>query len=86
MLYHPVTTELPLLRTHVAQLVEGLEALSLNYVIIYPNNDSGSEIILDGLTRFSARPSVRPFRRLRYVYFSRCSSARDRRQLECRDS
>ena len=69
VLYHPVTTELPLLRTHVAQLVEGLEAAALNYVIIYPNNDSGSEIILDGLTRFSARPSVRLIPSMRFEYF-----------------
>jgi UDP-N-acetylglucosamine 2-epimerase (hydrolysing) len=69
VMYHPVTTELPLLRKHVDQLVSGLELAALNYVIVYPNNDTGSEIILEGLNRLQGRPSVRLIPSMRFEYF-----------------
>ena len=69
VLYHPVTTELPLLRKHVEEVLQGLQAAALNYVIIYPNNDTGSEMILEGLSRFKNQPSVRLIPSMRFEYF-----------------
>jgi UDP-N-acetylglucosamine 2-epimerase (hydrolysing) len=69
VLYHPVTTELPFLRRHVDEVLTGLESAVLNYVIIYPNNDTGSEIILEGLNRLQGRPFVRFIPSMRFEYF-----------------
>jgi UDP-N-acetylglucosamine 2-epimerase (hydrolysing) len=69
VLYHPVTTELPLLRKHVDELLQGLQSAGFNYVIIYPNNDTGSEIILEGLNRFQSQSSARVIPSMRFEYF-----------------
>jgi UDP-N-acetylglucosamine 2-epimerase (hydrolysing) len=71
VLYHPVTTELPLLGRHVEELVNGLDAAGLNYVVIYPNNDSGSHVILDAWARLGRKPSVRVIPSMRFEYFLR---------------
>lgn len=63
--YHPVTTELPVLREHIRQVISAIRESGLNYVVIYPNSDSGSEIILEemeplkGDVRFRLLPSMR---------------------------
>lgn len=65
LLYHPVTTEFEQLRGNAASVVDGCIDSELNFVVIYPNNDKGSEIILDeykkfhGNTRFRVLPSMR---------------------------
>ncbi|NCI49084.1 UDP-N-acetylglucosamine 2-epimerase (hydrolyzing) [Sediminibacterium roseum] len=65
LLYHPVTTELDDLKRQVKFLVDQLIKSDMNFVVIYPNNDPGSDIILDeykrfaGNKRFSIYPSMR---------------------------
>lgn len=65
LMYHPVTTEYNQTAQHVRQLVEALLADTHNYVVIYPNNDLGSRLILDayrcleGNSRFRLIPSMR---------------------------
>jgi UDP-N-acetylglucosamine 2-epimerase (hydrolysing) len=65
VLFHPVTTELGAGRRAVDELVAALLASGLNYVVIYPNNDSGCEAIferyaaLEGEPRFKLLPSMR---------------------------
>ena len=71
VLYHPVTTELPMLGRHVTEVLEALELAGLNYVIIYPNNDTGSHIILDAWAQLSTKPSVRLIPSMRFEYFLR---------------
>ena len=64
-IFHPVTTELDKLKNKIKIVVDSLKKSKLNYVIIYPNNDPGSDIILDeieklrGLNSFKLLPSVR---------------------------
>ncbi|MDO8492723.1 MAG: UDP-N-acetylglucosamine 2-epimerase, partial [bacterium] len=47
VLYHPVFTEYHLIKEQTKILVDALILSKSNYVVIYPNNDLGSEIILD---------------------------------------
>ncbi len=69
VLYHPVTTELPSMKRNVVELVSGLEMAGLNYIVIYPNNDSGAEIILDGWAQLKGKPFVRLIPSMRFEYF-----------------
>ncbi|MDD5999188.1 MAG: UDP-N-acetylglucosamine 2-epimerase, partial [Lachnospiraceae bacterium] len=46
VLYHPVTTDIASLAAKAHTLVRMLIHSELNYVVIYPNNDLGNEIIL----------------------------------------
>ena len=65
VLFHPVTTEAHAQDRAAAELVSALVESSLDYVVIYPNNDPGSEPILeryaalDGDPRFKLLPSMR---------------------------
>lgn len=63
--YHPVTTNLHNLLGEVKDIIRALEQSNRNYVVIYPNNDPGSDIIIEELeslrknVRFRIFPSVR---------------------------
>lgn len=63
--YHPVTTELDQLKKNINQVVDAVLKSELNYIVIYPNNDKGSEVIfeayekLNGNPRFRILPSIR---------------------------
>jgi len=64
-IYHPVVTELDKLKANIEEAVEGIKLSGKNFIVIYPNNDPGSEIVLSkiqelkGLTNFKLYPSIR---------------------------
>ena len=64
-IYHPVTTELHKLEYDMSIIRHSLIDSNLNYIVIYPNNDPGSNIILNdleslrGLKNFKLLPSIR---------------------------
>lgn len=68
-LYHPVTTELQSQQRSVGDVVRALESSGLNFVVIYPNNDTGSAVILDALARLNANPRFRLLPSLRFESF-----------------
>ncbi|MEW6610793.1 MAG: UDP-N-acetylglucosamine 2-epimerase [Patescibacteria group bacterium] len=47
LIYHPITTELPHLAAQTYMLVDTLLETDIPYIVIYPNNDHGSDIILE---------------------------------------
>jgi len=65
VLFHPVTTEIDQTEKQAEKFVNALIRSGKNYVVIYPNNDLGSEKILnqyqklDGLKNFRIIPSMR---------------------------
>lgn len=69
VMYHPVTTEYASTALHAEHLVEALLADSHNYVVIYPNNDLGSRIILDTYRRIAGNPRFRLIPSMRFEYF-----------------
>jgi UDP-N-acetylglucosamine 2-epimerase (hydrolysing) len=69
LMYHPVTTELARLPAQVDEVIAGVEASALNFVVIFPNNDSGSEIIMRGLQRLRGNPRFRLIPSMRFEYF-----------------
>jgi len=68
-LMHPVTTELPQLRRSIEEVLGAVEDSNVNFVIIYPNNDTGAEVILEGFARFESNPRIRIIPSLRFEYF-----------------
>jgi UDP-N-acetylglucosamine 2-epimerase (hydrolysing) len=69
VLYHPVTTEAGRIAEHSRNLVNALIASGRNYVVIYPNNDAGSEHIFTEYQRLKGLPHFRIFPSLRFEYF-----------------
>jgi UDP-N-acetylglucosamine 2-epimerase (hydrolysing) len=67
--YHPVTTELALLRRHIDKVVSALQASEQNFVVLYPNNDTGSDIILEAFGRIQNNPRFRVIPSMRFEYF-----------------
>jgi UDP-N-acetylglucosamine 2-epimerase (hydrolysing) len=47
LIYHPVTTELETLGNDINEVVSATIESDRNYIVIYPNNDAGSDIIID---------------------------------------
>ncbi len=68
-MYHPVTTEVSELKDHVENLVDALIRSEKNYVVVYPNNDQGSDIIINEYCRFEGNDHFRIFPSLRFEYF-----------------
>ena len=67
--YHPVTTELARLQANATEVMLAVEESGQNFVCIYPNNDTGSEIILQELLRLEHNPHFRLIPSMRFEYF-----------------
>lgn len=68
-LYHPVTTEFDNLAENIKGIVNALISSEQNYIVIYPNNDDGSDIILNELRRLEGNSKFRVFPSIRFEYF-----------------
>ncbi|MGA1158021.1 MAG: UDP-N-acetylglucosamine 2-epimerase [Ilumatobacteraceae bacterium] len=67
--FHPVTTEMDDLRLQIAALVSAVKESELNFVVIYPNNDHGSQVILDELMSLQTLNNVRIIPSVRFEAF-----------------
>jgi UDP-N-acetylglucosamine 2-epimerase (hydrolysing) len=68
-MYHPVTTEYKKIGNKVKNLVDALIESNRNYIVIFPNNDYGSEIILNEYQRLEDNVRFRLFPSIRFEYF-----------------
>ncbi|PTM00765.1 MAG: UDP-N-acetylglucosamine 2-epimerase (hydrolyzing) [Bacteroidetes bacterium] len=68
-MYHPVTTEVETIKGDAIQFVEALKKSNKNYVIIFPNNDLGSQAILDAYEALEDNEAFRIFPSIRFEYF-----------------
>ncbi|CAH7484694.1 UDP-N-acetylglucosamine 2-epimerase [Vibrio chagasii] len=68
-MYHPVTTELNDLSKNISEAVSGIISSGKNYVVIFPNNDHGSEIIINELSRLSGNSRFKIFPSIRFECF-----------------
>lgn len=66
---HPVTTELDTQLAHAKTFVSALLESGRNYVVIYPNNDTGADYILAAYKGFAQSPRVKVFPSLRFEHF-----------------
>lgn len=69
LMFHPVTTELEDLQHQISTVVDQVIESGLNYVVIYPNNDLGTDIILDEYRRLAGLGKIRIYPSMRFEYF-----------------
>lgn len=69
VMFHPVTTEVNEMERYADDFVQALLEDHHNYVVIYPNNDLGSQYIIDRYVKLKENPRFRVFPSLRFEYF-----------------
>ena len=67
--YHPVTTELHLLKKKIATVVNALKESDLNFVVIFPNNDTGSELIVEEISKLQELDRFKLVTSMRFEYY-----------------
>ena len=69
LMFHPVTTEYEELARYADNLVRAVVGSKLNYIVVFPNNDYGSDTILKAYEAFKNHPNFRVFPSIRFEYF-----------------
>lgn len=69
VMFHPVTTEFKHMQKYADDFVSSLLSDNHNYVVIFPNNDLGSQFIIDAYKRIKDNSRFRIFPSLRFEYF-----------------
>lgn len=69
VMFHPVTTEAKYMQQYADDFVVSLLEDNHNYVVIFPNNDLGSNTILKAYDKLKNNPRFRIFPSLRFEYF-----------------
>lgn len=68
-LFHPVTTEIEYIKDYAENYFKALEESGVNYVCVFPNNDTGSEEIMHRLQQLKQNQHFKIFPSLRFEYF-----------------
>jgi len=68
-MYHPVTTEPTSLQKNISQVVDALISSAENYIVIFPNNDQGSDTIIEELKRLRGNERFRIYPSIRFECF-----------------
>ncbi|TYC17006.1 UDP-N-acetylglucosamine 2-epimerase (hydrolyzing) [Bizionia gelidisalsuginis] len=68
-MFHPVTTEYKQMAEYAANFVTALLESSENYVVIFPNNDLGSRVILEAYKALESHSRFKVFPSIRFEYF-----------------
>jgi UDP-N-acetylglucosamine 2-epimerase (hydrolysing) len=68
-MFHPVTTEIDQMEAYAQNFVAALLADHHNYLVVYPNNDLGSRLILKAYEALKDNPRFRIIPSLRFEYF-----------------
>lgn len=69
LMFHPVTTEIENIAEQANNLVDAALSSNKNFVVIYPNNDLGSEKILQAYKRFEGLDRIKVFPSIRFEFF-----------------
>lgn len=69
LMYHPVTTEYSVIGKKIKTVVDAAIRSNRNFIVVYPNNDMGSEVILNEYKRLEGNNHFRMFPSLRFEHF-----------------
>jgi UDP-N-acetylglucosamine 2-epimerase (hydrolysing) len=69
LMFHPVTTEACLIRSQISTLVDEILESGHNFVVLYPNNDHGTNIIIEEYERLRGRDCIAIYPSMRFEYF-----------------
>ena len=70
LLLHPVTTEIDFMSEQVSILISTLIESKKNFVVIYPNNDHGTDKIFNEYKKLIKNPRFRLIPSMRFEYFN----------------
>lgn len=68
-MFHPVTTEFEDMEEYATDFVKALIDSKKNFVVVYPNNDLGSTVILKAYNKLKNNSNFRLFPSIRFEYF-----------------
>jgi len=68
LLWHPVTSKIHILKEDTQKLLEIIKNFKMNFVVIYPNNDPGSNIIINKYNKLK-KNNFKVLKNLRFEYF-----------------
>jgi UDP-N-acetylglucosamine 2-epimerase (hydrolysing) len=71
VMLHPVTTDYKNIKENSKKFVDALLSSDENYVVIFPNNDLGTEEILEEYKRLENNSKFKIYPSLRFEYFLR---------------
>ncbi len=69
LIYHPVTTELTNIKSNCKILINALQKTNDNFIVIYPNNDMGNEIIMNEYNNLKSNNKFKIFPSLEFEKF-----------------
>lgn len=69
VMFHPVTTEIKEMQKYAESFTASLLQDNHNYVVIFPNNDLGSQFIIKAYEKLKENSRFRIFPSLRFEYF-----------------
>ena len=68
-IFHPVTTEQANIAQQVEELADAITKSAFNFLIVLPNNDSGSAMILKQYEKLDELPNIRILPSMRFEYY-----------------
>lgn len=68
-LFHPVTTEIESTKLNARAYFKALIDSGCNYVVIYPNNDLGSKLIIEEIRQLEVKSNFKVLPSVRFEYF-----------------
>ena len=68
LLWHPVTSKIETLKKDTDKILKFIKTLNKNFIIIYPNNDPGSNLIIDSYKKINNK-KFKILRNMRFEYF-----------------
>lgn len=69
VMFHPVTSEEHEIKKYAQNLFKALEQTNKQYVVVYPNNDTGSAKILNVISDYEDNPNFKCFPSINFEYF-----------------
>ncbi len=69
LMYHPVTTEVMATESRIREVLAAVEKSGHHYIVIYPNNDLGSDVIIREIEKLKSNKKYQLFRSLPFEYF-----------------
>lgn len=69
VMFHPVTSEEHEIKKYTQNLFKALEQTNKKYVVVYPNNDTGSAKILNVISDYEEHPNFKCFPSINFEYF-----------------